>query len=46
MTVKEVGDRMTAAEMIEWLAHDEITAMDRKQAEREAESKARSRGRR
>lgn len=44
MTVADLSERMTYAELALWVAHDELTAFDREMAQREAEMKARARG--
>jgi hypothetical protein len=44
MTAAEMSARMSAAELMGWIAHDELTAFEREMAHKEAEMKARARG--
>lgn len=40
MTISELETRMSAREIIEWMAHDELTAWEHEQARAEAKAKA------
>lgn len=43
MTRHQLDACLSARELVEWIAYDELLAFDREQAEREAEMKARLR---
>jgi hypothetical protein len=43
MTVAELSVRMSSAELVDWMAHDQLTAFEREHAQKEAEMKARAR---
>lgn len=42
MTVAELSERITAAELIEWMAHDELTFAEREAARERAALKAKA----
>ena len=43
MTRDELRVRMSHAELVDWVAHDELTAFEREHAQKEAEMAARAR---
>jgi hypothetical protein len=43
MTVEEMLERMSSAEITMWRAHDELTATDREKAQRQADKGMRPR---
>lgn len=45
MTVEELSERISAAELIEWMAHDELTMAEREAARAKARLQAKARGR-
>ena len=43
MTVASLSSQMSRAELVRWVAHDQLTAFEREMAQREAEMRARMR---
>ncbi len=45
MTVRDLSERMDASELVEWMAHDELTYSEHQAAQQKAELRAKSRNR-
>jgi len=43
MTVSELDQRISSAELVEWIAHDELTRFEREQEQKRQEMESRMR---